>query len=161
MLTGPIITEVLETCGITHVVWIPDTHLGTWESALLQSNTIHLIRACREGEAIAIAGGLMLGGAKPIVMIQCTGMFEAGDALRNIVHDLKLPLLLIVGVRSYLAHQEGKSSDNCPVFTGPILDVWEIPTTLLDPNKHPGSDLVTAIRGIQRSGTSGAILIAE
>lgn len=161
MLDGSAVTEALETCGITHVVWIPDSHLGTWESALLQSQTIKLIRACREGEAIAIAGGLMLGGAKPVVMIQCTGLFEAGDALRNIVHDLKLPLILFVGVRSYVAHHEGKSSDNCPVFTGPILDAWEITTTLIDPRHHPGNDLVAAIRGIQRSETAGAILIAE
>src|SRR5688572_4930351 len=110
MLDGPSVIGALETCGITHVVWIPDSHLGTWESALLQSSSIKLIRACREGEAIAIAGGLMLGGAKPIVMIQCTGMFEAGDALRNIVHDLQLPLVLIVGVRSYVAHQSGKTT---------------------------------------------------
>ncbi len=161
MLDGPAVTEALEACGVTHVVWIPDSHLGTWESALLQSKSIKLIRACREGEAIGIAGGLLLGGARPVVMIQCTGLFEAGDALRNIVHDLKLPLVLIVGVRSYLAHQQGKSADNCPVFTGPILDAWEIPTTLLDPNRHPSSDLIAAIRGIQRSGSAGAILIAE
>src|SRR5262249_3904439 len=161
MLDGPAITAALEACGITHVVWIPDSHLGTWEGALLQSSAIRLIRPTREGEGIAIAGGLMLGGAKPVVMIQCTGLFEAGDALRNIVHDLKLPILLIVGVRSYIAHQAGKSADNCPVFTGPILDAWEIPQTLLDPSRHPASDLIAAIRQIQRSGQAGAILIAE
>jgi sulfopyruvate decarboxylase TPP-binding subunit len=161
MLDGTAITAALETCGITHVVWIPDSHIGMWEAALLQSDSIRLIRPAREGEAIAIAGGLLLGGAKPIVMIQCTGLFESGDALRNIVHDLKLPLLLIVGVRSYLAHHAGKSGDNCPVFTGPILDAWEIPQTLLDPNRHPASDLIAAIRQIQRSCQAGAILIAE
>lgn len=161
MLDGPAVTEALEACGITHVVWIPDSHLGTWEEALLKSTTIRLVRSAREGEAIGVAAGLVLGGAKPVVMIQCTGLFEAGDALRNVVHDLKLPLLLIVGVRSYLAHQAGKSADNCPVFTGPILDAWEIPQTLLDPSKHPASDLVAAIRGIQRSGSAGAVLIAE
>jgi sulfopyruvate decarboxylase TPP-binding subunit len=161
MLDGPAITIALETCGTTHVVWVPDSHLGTWESDLLQSSSIRLIRPAREGEAIAIAGGLALGGAKPVVMIQCTGLFEAGDALRNIVHDLKLPLVLIVGVRSYLAHQAGKSSDNCPVFTEPILDAWKLPHVLLDPNRHGPGDLISAIRGIQRSEFAGAILIAE
>ncbi len=161
MLDGPAVTAALETCGVTHVVWIPDSHLGTWEAALLQSSSIRLIRACREGEVIAIAGGLLLGGAKPIAMIQCTGLFEAGDALRNIVHDLSLPLVLIVGVRSYLAHQQGKSSDNCPVFTGPILDAWKVPTTVLEPNKHSANDLIGALRQFQRGGQAGAILIAE
>jgi sulfopyruvate decarboxylase TPP-binding subunit len=161
MLDGPAITDALQTCGITHVVWIPDSFLGTWQSALLQSTAIRLIRATREGEAIAIGGGLLLGGARPIVMIQCTGLFEAGDALRNIVHDLKLPLILIVGVRSYLAHQAGTSSDNCPIFTEPILTAWKVPFQVLEPNRHGAGDLIAAIRALQRSGQAGAILFAE
>jgi hypothetical protein len=161
MLDGPAVAAALEACGITHVVWIPDSHLGTWESALLQSNSIRLIRACREGEAIAIAAGLLLGGAKPIVMIQCTGLFEAGDALRNIIHDLSLPLILIVGVRSYVASKAGRSADNCPVFTVPFLDAWKVPHALVDPNRQSASDLIAAVRKLQAANQAGAILIAE
>ncbi len=161
MLDGPAVTVALETCGITHVVWVPDSHLGAWEQALVSSNTIRLIRACREGEAIGIAGGLILGGAKPVVMMQCTGLFEAGDALRNIVHDLKLPLILLVGVRSYLAFQENKTTDNCPIFTNPILDAWKLPHTLIDRLDPGAGDLIEALRVIQRSHQAGAILVAE
>lgn len=121
----------ISQAGFSHVVWIPDSYVGPWESALASQAGIKLIRACREGEAIAIAAGLMLGGAKPVVSIQCTGLFEAGDALRNVVHDLRLPLKLIIGVRSYLAHLAGKSADNCPVFAEPILNAWQMPYTLL------------------------------
>jgi sulfopyruvate decarboxylase TPP-binding subunit len=161
MLNGSAVTAALETCGITHVVWIPDSLLGTWEADLLQSNTIRLVRACREGEAIAIAGGLLLGGAVPLVMIQCTGLFEAGDSLRNIVHDLQLPLLMMVGVRNSLAHQAGTTTDNCPMFTEPILQAWQIPNLLLDPNRANGDDLSAALRHWQRSGEAGVVLIAE
>ena len=161
MLDGPAIADALKTCGFTHVVWIPDSHLGTWEAALAQSTDLRLIRPTREGEAIAIAGGLMLGGARPIVIIQCTGLFEAGDALRNIVHDLQLPLILMIGVRSLLAHREGKSSDNCPVFTEPILDAWKVPYTQFDPNVQSTNDLIAVIRRVHLTGRSGAVLIAE
>ena len=122
---------------------------------------IQLIRASREGEAIAIAGGLILGGAKPLVVIQCTGLFEAGDALRNIVHDLQLPLLLIVGVRSYFAHQKGNTGDNCPRFTEPILQAWQIPFAVFDPTRQTPSDLIGILRPMQRLGKAGAILWAE
>ena len=56
-----------------------------------------------------MAAGLSLGGARPVVVCQCTGLFEAGDALRNVVHDLKLPLKLVVGVRSYRVEAERDS----------------------------------------------------
>ncbi len=161
MLDGPAITDSLEACGITHVVWIPDSHLGTWESALLRSPSITLIRCCREGEAIAVAGGLMLGGAKPVVIIQCTGLFEAGDALRNIVHDLKLPLILLVGVRSQIARETTGTGDNCPTFTVPIVDAWMLPHVMLHPERHGASDVIAAVRALQNGERAGVLLIAE
>src|SRR5438270_13668888 len=130
MLDGPAVAAALKDSGVTHVVWIPDSELGTWEQALEES--FSLVRVSREGEAFAVAAGLWLGGKKPIVLIQCTGLFEAGDALRNVVHDMKVPLFFLVGVRSYYAHQEGKTTDTCPVFTEPILQAWQIPYTVLD-----------------------------
>src|SRR5271168_2526662 len=148
MLDGLSVVSALKQCGVTHIVWIPDSAIGTWEAAILAEPSLQLIRACREGEAIAIAAGLLLGGARPIVAIQCTGLFEAGDALRNIVHDLKLPLTILVGVRSMLAHQAGKTSDNCPAFTGPILTAWKMPQTVIDPTRHVESDLIAAIRNV-------------
>src|SRR5580658_458012 len=99
MIDSPSVVAGLETAGFTHLVWIPDSHLGTWESALATSR-LTPIRVTREGEAVGLAAGLMLGGARPLVAIQCTGFFEAGDAVRNVAHDLKLPLKLILGVRS-------------------------------------------------------------
>ena len=113
MLEPASVVTALEGAGFTHLVWIPDSHLGTWEPALANSK-LAPIRVTREGEAIGIAAGLMLGGARPLVAIQCTGFFEAGDAVRNVAHDLKLPLKLIVGVRSWAAHASGKTTDNCP-----------------------------------------------
>ena len=121
MLDGAAVLAALKECGITHVIWIPDSALGTWEQALTGPAGLPLIRVCREGEAFAIAAGLILGGKKPIIFIQCTGLFEAGDALRSAIYDLKLPLFFVVGVRSYYAHQQGISNDSCPVFTEPIM----------------------------------------
>jgi sulfopyruvate decarboxylase TPP-binding subunit len=160
MLDGPGVVSALKQCGITHVVWLPDSEIGTWEPALIAEPSLSLIRVCREGEAIAVAGGLLLGGRKPIVLIQCTGMFEAGDALRNVVHDLKQPLFLIVGLRSYYAHQQGKGFDTCPIFAEPIMKAWQIPYQLLDRNNTP-ADLVAAYRESQRQNRAGAVLLAE
>jgi sulfopyruvate decarboxylase subunit alpha len=160
MFDGPAIVAALKQCGVTHVVWLPDSELGTWEAALTAKDGLPLVRVCREGEALAVAAGLLLGGQKPVVMIQCTGLFEAGDALRNVVHDLKLPLFLIVGVRSWYAHQEGKTDDWCPVFTEPILQAWRLPYTLLE-RRHGPADLAQAYRQAQAEHRAAAVLLAE
>ena len=160
MLDGPSVVAALKDCGITHVIWIPDSELGTWEPALGASRDIQLIRVCREGEAIAVAAGLILGGQRPVVVIQCTGLFEAGDALRNVVHDMKLPLFLIIGLRSYYAHHQGATRDTCPVFAEPILRTWQIPYELFE-RRHTARDLAAVYRKAQAETRAGAVLIAE
>ncbi len=160
MLDGPAVVAALQECGVTHVVWVPDSELGTWDQALSKADRLSLIRVCREGEAFGVAAGLYLGGKKPVVAIQCTGFFEAGDALRNVIHDLQLPLFLIIGVRSYYAHQQGKTADTCPVFTEPILQAWQIPYVLLD-HGHTAADLARVYREAQNEQRAGAALLAE
>jgi len=160
MLDGPAVVSAFRECGITHVVWIPDSALGTWDAALASAADLQLIRVCREGEAFAVAAGLLLGGKKPIVLIQCTGLFEAGDSLRNVVHDMHLPLFLLVGVRSYYAFREGKSGDSCAVFSEPIVKAWGIPYTIFE-DQHGAAELAAAYRQAESERRPGAILLAE
>jgi sulfopyruvate decarboxylase TPP-binding subunit len=158
MTEGPAVVAALEAAGFTHLVWIPDSHLGTWDAALARSR-LKPIRPCREGEAVAIAAGLLLGGAKPLVAIQCTGFFEAGDAVRNIVHDLKLPLKMIVGVRSWRAMNTGKTADNCPHYAERIVEAWDLPCDWHDPFGSEPCD--GAIRRLAEATTASVLLWGE
>jgi sulfopyruvate decarboxylase TPP-binding subunit len=161
MWQGQAVADALVQVGVTHIVWIPDSHLGTWTAAFTGHPQLRLVRVCREGEAIAVAVGLHLGGQRPIVMMQCTGFFEAGDAFRNAIHDMQVPLFLVVGVRSWHAHQQGRGSDTCPIYTEPILKAWQIPYDLIDPERHTPADLANAYRRAHAVNRAGAVLLAE
>jgi sulfopyruvate decarboxylase TPP-binding subunit len=160
MLEPATIVASLESAGFTHLVWIPDSHLGTWEAGLAGSH-LAPIRVTREGEAVGLAAGLMLGGARPLVAMQCTGFFEAGDAVRNVCHDLELPLKLIVGVRSWTAHSLGKTADNCPHFAEKVVRAWDLPHTLFDPAVSTHDELAAALRGLVGHPGPAVILWAE
>jgi sulfopyruvate decarboxylase TPP-binding subunit len=160
MLDGAAVAAALKSCGITHVLWVPDSELGRWEPALAGEPAVQLVRVCREGEAIAIAGGLSLGGKRPLVMMQCTGLFDSGDALRNFVHDLGLPLQFLVGVRSWRAAQKGPTFDTCPRFTLPILDAWGLRCDWLDQGAT-AETLAELIRRAQAEGRAGVVLLPE
>src|SRR5690349_9586315 len=105
MFTGDQIADSLDQLGITHVVTVPDSTIGQWQGAIAARGRITIVRVCREGEAWEVAAGLELAGARPLVMIQCTGFFESGDAIRNVLHDWKLPIASIIGYRSYLSQE--------------------------------------------------------
>src|SRR5687768_7133486 len=116
------VIRVLETLEISHVVWVPDSVIGRWELALEQSQ-IKLVRVCREGEAWPLAAGLYAGGARPLVMMQTTGLFESGDALRNVVFDLRVPVYAWIGVRNWL---NADSNDSARRFSMPLIDAWQL-----------------------------------
>jgi hypothetical protein len=157
---GPVVAAALEAAGFTHVVWVPDSHIGTWESAILASR-LTLIRACREGEAVGLAVGLLLGGAIPVVVIQCTGFFEAGDAIRNAVHDLGLPLKLVVGVRSWRAYRDGRSGDSCPRYAEPVARAYGLPVAAFDPFDQSAGELRAALGLLTATPGPGVLLWAE
>lgn len=159
MFTNPSVSALLSTLGITHVVTVPDSTIGQWEPAIERTPGVRLVRVCREGEAWQVAAGLFLGGASPLVLIQCTGLFESGDALRNAVHDWGLPLYGIIGYRSYL-NQDTLPGDTCLVFTEPILDAWRIDWRLVtEPSQLDG--IAGHYRACRAAGRPGATLLAE
>ena len=160
MIDGPAAVAALEASPFTHLVWIPDSHLGTWDAPLAKSR-LAPIRPTREGEAVAIAAGLMLGDATPLVAIQCTGFFEAGDAVRNVVHDMKLPLKMIVGVRSWRAMQAGKTADNCPHYAERLVKAWDLPCEWFDPFTATPEVCVAAIRKLAEAQRPAVLLWGE
>ena len=159
MFSGDQISGLFEQLGITHVVTVPDSTVGQWQTAIEQRGNTRVVRVCREGEAWQVAAGLMLGGARPIVLIQCTGLFESGDALRNAVHDWKLPIFSMIGYRSYL-NQDTLPGDTCLVFTEPVLDAWKIDYKLITSPSQFGV-LAEHYEACRAANRAGAILIAE
>ncbi|MEJ7812973.1 MAG: thiamine pyrophosphate-binding protein [Gemmatimonadaceae bacterium] len=159
MFAGEQVASLLEELGVTHVVTVPDSTIGGWYAALERSPSVRVVRVCREGEAWEVAAGLHLGGATPIVMIQCTGLFESGDALRNALHDWRLPIFSIIGYRSYL-NQDAIPGDTCLVFTEPVLDAWRIPYRLITAPHQLGA-IREHYEACRAAGTAGAALIAE
>ncbi len=158
MITGAAVADQLRAMAISHVVTVPDGTIGRWDADIERAG-IHIVRVCREGEAWSVAGGLYLGGAAPLVMIQCTGLFESGDALRNTLHEWKLPLYAIIGYRSYLS-QDNLPGDTSLVFTEPILAAWKLDVNFIKDSAQL-SGMSSHYRGCQIAGKGGVALIAE
>jgi sulfopyruvate decarboxylase TPP-binding subunit len=157
MILGHQIVKILSELGTTHVIWLPDTTLGQWEEALETSASFQLLRVCREGEAWPLAAGLYLGGKSPLVMMQSTGLFESGDALRNVLFDMRIPLFALIGYRSYLVED---SPDTAKKFTEPILNAWGLRYELINgANDLP--KLIEHYWKCQAAGMPGIGLIAE
>lgn len=128
-LTDRKILDELRKCGITHVVWLPDSETRFMYEAMMSQHELTLVPICREGEAIAIAAGLMLGGKEPVVLHQNSGFFESGDSV-ILALDLQLPLLLLLGYRGW--RRDAPMTDSAAIFLEPILDAWGVKHYLVE-----------------------------
>jgi sulfopyruvate decarboxylase TPP-binding subunit len=120
--------SILKDLGYTDAVVIPDGESRHLYQALIDDAAIEVYMPTREGEGVALAAGLWVGGRHPIVVLQNTGLMEAGDALRGCGIGPSIPLLLLVGWRGYPGAVAGALPiDSAYTYTEPLLEAWGLP----------------------------------
>jgi len=146
MIPAASFLKVLESHGVTDVVGLPDNSSAAL-FALLGGSGVRLRTVTREGEAFALATGLWIGGAHPVVLIQNTGLLESGDALRGTAMRMRIPLVCIVTYRGFAkmmrtfggvpetcdaALLSRPDVDSVAVVTEPTLRAWGMPFERLE-----------------------------
>jgi sulfopyruvate decarboxylase subunit alpha len=90
----------LHAAGSRHVVYVPDNPLSHVLRVLREDYAdVRTTLATREEEAFGIAAGLYLGGAKPTVMLQSSGLGNSLNAITSLLLPYKIPVLAIVSMR--------------------------------------------------------------
>ena len=160
MIHAHLIVEALNRLGVTHVVGLPDNGSRSLFELLWKEDNIEVLLVTREGEAFAIASGLIVGGARALVLIQNTGLLEAGDALRGTAYNMGLPLVMLIGYRGFTAHQEGIGRvDTAATFLEPTLNAWSIPYTTATTNADV-PQIGDAFEKAERISSPVAVLLA-
>jgi sulfopyruvate decarboxylase TPP-binding subunit len=129
-LTAERILAALKDLGFTHVVGLPDSEANFMYRALEADPALRLVQVCREGETMAIALGLTIGGKQPVCLIQNTGFFESGDSIRGLAIDVGLPMLLMIGYRGWRGG--APMTDSAGRYLEPMLRAWGIRHWLIE-----------------------------
>ena len=157
-LSAKRVLDELKKCGVTHIVWLPDSEAKFMYLAMMKEPELTLVPVCREGEATAIAVGLKLGGKNPVILHQNTGLFESGDSIRGLGIAFKLPLLLLIGYRGW--KRDVPITDSAAIFTEPILDAWGIKHYLVETDEEVGK-ISIGYKETQETNKPVAILIGR
>ena len=135
-LTAEGILKEIKKCGFTHLVFLTDTKVRFIHEALLKEKDITPVPFCREGEGIAIAAGLVIGGKKPVLLFQNTGLYESGDSIRTVALELRLPMLMII---SYLGWKhDAPMTDSPGIMLEPTLKAWNIKYHIVESDDDVG-----------------------
>jgi len=96
---GKALYEALIKNGVNFVVTFP----CNWTSCLIElvadDQSITHVPVTREEEGIGVAAGAFLGGRKPAVIMQSSGVGNSLNALASLNLTYKIPLLILISHR--------------------------------------------------------------
>ncbi|HEV8474362.1 MAG TPA: thiamine pyrophosphate-binding protein [Methylomirabilota bacterium] len=119
------IVAALEAAGVTLVPSVPDTWIGWLVEELRASRRLRVVDVAREEEAIAIACGAALVGARAVVLIQNAGLLNSGAVIGSLVQLYRVPVVLLVSYRGdardpvYYHAPKGRATE-------PTLAAWGV-----------------------------------
>jgi len=94
------VCDGLYAAGSRDVVYVPDNPLSHVLGVLEDTyRDVTTTIATREEEAFGIAAGLYLGGRRPTVMLQSSGLGNSLNALGSLLLPYQIPVLVIVSMR--------------------------------------------------------------
>ena len=121
------VCEGLHAAGSRHVVYVPDNPLSHVLRVLAERYPdVRTTLATREEEAFGIAAGLYLGGARPTVMLQSSGLGNSLNALTSLVIPFQTPSLIVISMRGD-AGEWNPAQVPMGRAVAPILDAIQIP----------------------------------
>jgi sulfopyruvate decarboxylase subunit alpha len=94
------VSDGLWAAGCRHVVYVPDNPLSHILAALARDHpAVRTTLATREEEAVGIAAGLHLGGVRPALLMQSSGLGNTLNALGSLLVAYQIPLLMVISMR--------------------------------------------------------------
>ena len=118
--------DLLRRAGFDFFTGVPDS---TFKELLRQIESrpdFGYVPAVSENVAVGLAVGAYLGGRRPVVLMQNSGLALALNPLASLAAIYRTPLLLVVGWRGY----EGRDSPEhklMGVATLPLLEALRLP----------------------------------
>lgn len=94
------VSDGLWAGGCREVVYVPDNPLSHILAALGRDHPdVRTTLATREEEAVGIAAGFYLGGAKPALLMQSSGLGNTLNALGSLLVAFQIPVVMVISMR--------------------------------------------------------------
>jgi sulfopyruvate decarboxylase subunit alpha len=150
----------LKRVGVRVVVSVPDGWLGEFLAQAERDPAVSLVRATHEEEALAIACGARLGGARSALMIQNVGLLTMGAGMVCLAQRYQFPILILASYR-------GAPED--PVFyhipkgraTEPVLRGLGLSFAPVRPDQPIGPQVERAVTYAEESSLPFVLLLSR
>ena len=152
--------SALKKVGVRVAVSVPDSWIGGIIDQMERDPDMILIRATHEEEALAIACGSRLGGARTVLLIQNVGLLTMGSGMVSLAMRYQFPILILSSYR-------GSARD--PVYyhvakgrvTEPVLRGLGLPYAIANPFEPIGLQIEHAAAWAEEASSPFVLLLSR
>ncbi len=127
MISAESFIEAARSHGFTRYTGVPCSYLTSFINYVINDPELSYISSANEGDAIATAAGLAVGGQPSIAMMQNSGLGNAVNPLTSLAHTFAIPVLLIVTHRGRPGGRDEPQHELMGKITTDLFDLMEIP----------------------------------
>lgn len=125
------VIEGLHDAGVDFVSYLPETWMHDVFEGLVADDRFEVVLGTNENECVSIAAGAWLGGRRPVVLMENSGLRVAAEALARLGIGHGIPVLMIMPFRGDLGDHDWWAQGHAVTFL-PLLEALHIPYRVVE-----------------------------
>lgn len=154
------VIDGLKQAGIDFVTYLPESWLHDVYDEVRAEKAFQVVLGTNEGECVAMAAGAWLGGRRPVVIMENSGLRVAAEALARLGMGHGLPVLMIMPFRGDLGDPDWWAQAH-GVTLRPLLEALHIPYRVVDRDEDVASSIAAAWTTIHASKYPAAVVLGQ
>jgi sulfopyruvate decarboxylase subunit alpha len=153
-----LLVKEMKAAGIDFVTTLPDSAFREVYFMVKDDPFFQFVPVTNEGEGAAIAAGAWLGGKKPVLMMENSGIRVASEALARLSITVGVPVLMLMSYRGCLG--DGNFwAINHGIVMEPMLKALRIPYCIIEKEEDIQGSIQRGLRTLYASMNHVAIVM--
>lgn len=130
------------------------------EEMLQEAPRLRYVSSVREDSALGLAAGMYLGGEKPVVLMQNSGVGYCLNVLTSMLLIYDIPMVMVISWRGAAGSNDAVEHDIIGERLLDVLGSINVPHVLLDP-EAPEASVEECLRKVEEVQQPVALIISE
>lgn len=162
MINAKDFVEAARALGFEWYCGVPCSYLTPFINYVINDDTLNYISSANEGDAVASACGMTMGGKRAIAMMQNSGLGNAVSPLTSLAHTFEIPILIICTHRGQPGISDEPQHALMGEITTDLFDTMRIPWEPFPTERHEIADvLARADKHMERENKPYALIMSK
>jgi len=149
----------LKEAGIDFVASVPSTVFSMVIPVVSDDPDFVHVEVAGEGDGIGVCAGARLGGKRPTLLAENSGLLVASYALRALENFGGVPMLLLLDHRGVFGEGDGYWYFSTGESAVPLLQTLHIPFTIVDDTADVTQAIIDGSKTVEASRRPAAVLL--